>query len=112
MNMNKKSIAILCGGISSERDISLKTGQAVFDAINPFYNAEQIQLDDNFNSILPKLNNVDLVFNALHGGNGENGVIAEELDNFGIKYTGSGAECSRRAIDKHISKLLLENQRY
>ena len=49
MNMNKKSIAILCGGISSERDISLKTGQAVFDAINPFYNAEQIQLDDNFN---------------------------------------------------------------
>jgi D-alanine-D-alanine ligase len=64
--------------------------------------------DDPFKEQIPYLKeqNVDLVFNALHGGNGENGIIAGMLEKAGIPYTGSGYEASAVAMDKYKTKVL------
>ncbi len=64
--------------------------------------------DDIFVEHIPYLQEakVELVFNALHGGNGENGVIADILEKAGIPYTGSGYEASAIAMDKYKTKVL------
>lgn len=64
--------------------------------------------DDPFKEQIPYLKElgIDLVFNALHGGNGENGIIAGMLEDAGIPYTGSGYEASAIAMDKYKTKVL------
>jgi len=67
--------------------------------------------DGNYDLLLEKVKDVDLVFNALHGGDGEDGTVQKFLSDNGIKYTGSGAMASKNAMDKHIAKTLcLENK--
>ena len=63
-----------------------------------------INLDKEINQYPHNLLNSDLVFNALHGGDGENGNIQAYLDVHHISYTGSGAKASKIAMDKNISK--------
>lgn len=103
--MNKK-IAVLCGGESSEREISLTSGKAVLKALIEL-GYEAISFDPKFEP-LSKL--VDLkitkVFNVLHGGAGENGIIQASLANLGIKFTGSGVLASALAMDKYRTKLI------
>lgn len=64
--------------------------------------------DEPFKDQIPYLKDqgVDLVFNALHGGNGENGVLADMLEKAGLAYTGSGYEASAVAMDKYKTKVL------
>lgn len=64
--------------------------------------------DEPFKTQIPYLieQGTDIVFNALHGGNGENGIIAGMLEKVGIPYTGSGYEASAAAMDKYKTKLL------
>ncbi|MBD3379891.1 MAG: D-alanine--D-alanine ligase [Candidatus Omnitrophica bacterium] len=99
-------IAVLAGGPSSEREISLKSGKAVHDALssagieNYFID---VRGERDFISGLERTR-IDLAFIALHGRFGEDGTLQRLLDGEGVKYTGSGPEASRRAMDKIASK--------
>ena len=97
-----KKIAVLCGGPSSEREVSLRSGSAVANALRSLgADAFKIDLRDG-NVHLPA--GTELAFNALHGTFGEDGTIQAILEEKGIPYTGEGEECSRVAFDKIESK--------
>ena len=82
-------VAVICGGSSPERDISLQSGEGVFKAlIDLGYDACLIDFND-LNSI-DELNSYDFTFIALHGFEGEGGDLQKKLDEVGISYTGSG----------------------
>jgi len=104
------NIAVLMGGNSSEWEVSLRTGQAVIDAVKKIgWEVEPYPYDEDLPSVLSTLKSVDVVFNALHGGEGEDGTVQKILENLHIKYTGSGPEASSLAMDKRRTKLLLED---
>ena len=93
------------GGDSDERIISLSTGDEVLKALKKIgYDAEKISIKDNFENFLGKFQEQDLVFNALHGGEGEDGKIQQWMDDNNIKYTGSGPASSALCMDKARSK--------
>lgn len=94
-------IVVLKGGISAEREISLRSGAAVAKALRE-KNMEVVELDvvsEKF-SVPP----CDVVFIALHGTFGEDGQVQEILDQQGYIYTGCGKAASEKAFDKVISK--------
>jgi len=102
-------IAILMGGNSDERNVSLKTGEAVKVACRELgYIVKPLVLDNDFKIFLDDFKNVDIVFNALHGGIGENGEIQSWFENNNIKYTGSNSIASRLCMDKSKSKELVK----
>jgi len=103
------NISILYGGASTEHKISLQTGFAVAEAIKGIYNLEMVNLEENIYQSPQNLLDSDLVFNALHGGDGENGTIQAYLDLHHINYTGSGSKASKIAMDKNISKLIAQS---
>lgn len=97
-------IAVLCGGTSSERKISLRSGKAVFGALNRA-GFKATRLDPkNWPKTLAGLKKVDVAFVALHGRGGEDGVLQKKLDKLNIPYIGSDAVSSFNAFDKAISK--------
>jgi D-alanine-D-alanine ligase len=98
----EKKIAVLCGGPSSEREVSLRSGAAVAKALR-LLGADAFEVDINDGDFhLP--DGTDLAFNALHGTFGEDGTIQAILDRKGILYTGEGEQASRLAFDKIESK--------
>jgi len=103
--MKDKKIAVLYGGLSSEREVSLKTGKAVYNTLveNGYKNAVLVDVDKNIVQTLLKLN-PDICFNALHGKFGEDGTIQGLLETLGIRYTGSNVAASAVAFDKVLSK--------
>jgi len=105
--MNVKSfgkIAVLAGGPSNEREISLRSGKAVYKALtNEGCDAIFLDVGENFYDII-KRNKIDVAFIALHGRFGEDGAVQKLLEDAHIPYTGSGPEASRRALDKIESK--------
>lgn len=99
-----KKIAVLMGGLSSERDVSVRSGLAVYQALQELgYNSVLIDLGRDIVNVLKK-EKVRLAFLALHGGMGENGAIQGMLEVLGIHYTGSGVLASALAMDKEASK--------
>ena len=97
-------IGVLSGGRSAEREISVKTGNAVAGSLKGSgYNVITFDLDENF---AENLKNIDVCFIALHGTYGEDGKVQGALDIFGIPYTGSGVLASALAMDKIKSKAL------
>lgn len=106
MDKNFK-IIVVCGGFSSEREISLKSGSAVYTALkNGGYNVELFDLTkDNLSGLLEK--KPDLVFIALHGEGGEDGCIQGALDLAGIPYTGPGVETSAVCMNKVLTKQVM-----
>jgi len=93
------------GGNSDERIISLSTGNEVLKALKKLgYQAEKISIKDNFENFLEKFQEQELIFNALHGGEGEDGKIQQWMDDNNIKYTGSGPTSSALCMDKNRSK--------
>ncbi|HHV72716.1 MAG TPA: D-alanine--D-alanine ligase [Clostridia bacterium] len=103
----REKIAVLLGGKSAEREVSLKTGEAIFKAlINNGYRAEKIDTAENFIQQLEK-GNYDLAFLALHGRYGEDGTIQGLLETIGMPYTGSGVLSSAICMNKIITKKLL-----
>ena len=100
------NIVVIYGGSSSEREISLKSGKGIFDAVNQLgFEAELIDYNDLDD--LGVLKKYDLVFIALHGFEGEGGDFQKDLDNLGIRYTGSGPDACKSSWDKHICKTIL-----
>ena len=91
------NISILYGGASTEHKISIQTGLAIADAIKDQYNLDMINLESEIYNTPQLLLGTDLVFNALHGGDGENGSIQSFLDLYHIPYTGSGAKACKIA---------------
>jgi len=100
----KWKIAVLCGGDSSERDVSLRTGEAVAAALDEC--GHYVRLIDVRGRTLEELdqNDWDLAYIALHGAFGEDGQVQLMLEMRGIPYTGSGVEASRLAMDKAAAK--------
>jgi len=99
-----KRIGVLMGGESSERDISIRSGLAIYQGIQELgYNAVPIDISKDIVNTLKK-EKIKLAFLALHGGIGENGAIQGVLEVLGIPYTGSGVLASALAMDKEASK--------
>lgn len=97
-------VAVLMGGWSSERSVSLMSGNGVADALEICgYKVSRVDMDRNVAQILTALR-PDVVFNALHGVPGEDGSVQGMLDLMGIKYTHSGMVTSVIAIDKELTK--------
>ncbi len=95
-------VGVIAGGISSEREISLKTGMEIYKSLlNSGYRAFFIDLKDDF---CKKLEAIDLAFLALHGKYGEDGTVQGLLELLKIPYTGSGVLASALAMDKIFSK--------
>ncbi len=105
--LKKKRIGIVSDGNSPEREISIMTGKSVFSALRRLgYNAVLIPADGNLIRNLIRMK-IDVVFNALHGGYGENGCIQGMLEVLGIPYTGSGVLASGLCMDKRKTKEVL-----
>lgn len=97
-------VAVLAGGPSSEREISLRSGRAVNSALlQEGIDAFFVDVQDNIYDII-KSEKMDVAFLALHGRFGEDGTVQKILDSAGIRYTGSGVDASRRALDKIAAK--------
>lgn len=97
-------VAVLLGGWSAERPVSLRSGTAVLEALHRRgVAAEPV---DPAEQGLDVLRGFDRAFIALHGRGGEDGVIQGALEALGIPYTGSGVLASAVAMDKHRTKLL------
>lgn len=99
-------VAVLYGGNSAEREISLKSGRAVFDALSAAgVNVELIDIDFT-RDVAAQVKGFDRVFIALHGRGGEDGKIQALLEFLAIPYTGSGVLASALAMDKIRCKQL------
>ena len=105
--MNKRAkVAVVMGGTSAEREISIKTGSGVMRALQELgYDAQSLDYDDRFIDAIREIS-PDVVFIALHGPGGENGQIQGLLEYLNLPYTGSGVEASAIAMDKHLTKKL------
>ena len=109
--MTKKKVLVVLGGNSKERSVSLKTGKACFDAIKKLgYKVKTF--DPKFNSFLQiKRKETDIIFNALHGKEGEDGYAQSFFEFLKIPYTHSGVISSMNAMNKVISKkIFLKNK--
>ena len=107
MDKNIK-IVVVCGGFSSEREVSLKSGYAVYNALknSGFSNSELFDLtDNNLSELIDK--KPDLVYIALHGIGGEDGCIQGALELANIPYTGPGIETSALCMNKVITKQIM-----
>ncbi|WP_436039035.1 D-alanine--D-alanine ligase [Rhizobium sp. LjRoot98] len=101
-----KHVAVLMGGFSSERPVSLSSGAACADALEAEgYRVTRIDVDRNVASVLANLR-PDVAFNALHGPFGEDGTIQGILEYLEIPYTHSGVLASALAMDKAQAKLV------
>jgi len=113
MSRHSSRVAVLMGGPSSERDISIKSGMAVYNAlIKNGITAFPVELEgsqtmDGYIDKVKKrlqLFDIEVAFIALHGRFGEDGTIQEILEEMSIPYTGSGVDASRLGMDKIRSK--------
>ncbi len=103
-------IMVLCGGFSSEREVSLQSGNAIHQALLKlgYENASLFDLTrDNAIDIIAQ--KPDIVYVALHGKGGEDGSIQGFLELVGIPYTGPGIGCSATCMNKVITKRFLES---
>ena len=97
-------VGVIAGGISSEREVSLRSGQAVFNALKELgFNAVFIDAGKDLCEKI-KEEKIDIAFLVLHGGWGENGAVQGMLEVMGIPYTGSGVLSSALAMDKEATK--------
>ena len=97
-------VAVLMGGVSGEREVSLNSGSAVLAALKS--QGVDAHAFDPANEPLDALKRFDRVFIALHGGYGENGAIQGALEIMGIPYTGPGVMASAIGMDKFRTKLI------
>ncbi|MCX7843970.1 MAG: D-alanine--D-alanine ligase [Candidatus Bipolaricaulota bacterium] len=97
-------VAVLCGGTSAEREISLRSGQGVHAALRRKGWEADLLAIDSFDGLPRLLAPYTVVFNVLHGGPGEDGTVQLLLDLMGKPYVGSGPLASALAMDKAEAK--------
>ena len=100
-------VLVLAGGISHERDVSLRSGRRVADSLAA--HGLEVELRDPDATLLAYLrtNRPDVVWPALHGASGEDGALRGLLDFMGVPYVGSRADASRLAWDKPTAKTIV-----
>ncbi|MBQ2999598.1 MAG: D-alanine--D-alanine ligase [Clostridia bacterium] len=108
MNQKDLNIVVIYGGVSSEREVSLRSGKAVFDALirRGYHNATLFDLTEHNLAELFALP-MDLAYLALHGWGGEDGRIQGVLDLMGVPYTGSSVEARAICMNKIRTKEIL-----
>ncbi|RBM05223.1 D-alanine--D-alanine ligase [Novacetimonas cocois] len=109
--MTRPNITVLMGGMSAEREVSLRSGEGVTQALRSLgYPVRQIVAGPDLGAIVGDLttHRPDVVFNALHGRFGEDGSIQGVLDWMGIAYTHSGVRASATAMDKAAARVVFE----
>ncbi len=101
-----KTVAVLYGGISAEREVSLASGAEVIAALREAgFDVRPVEVDGDLRALVAALTPApDVVFNALHGRFGEDGSIQGVLDWLGIPYTHSGVRASALAMNKQAAK--------
>ncbi|MEO0278390.1 MAG: D-alanine--D-alanine ligase [candidate division WOR-3 bacterium] len=103
--LQDKRIAVLLGGRSSEREVSLKSGKAVAEALRrKGYNVIEIDVGEDF---LSRLDEFDVAFNILHGKEGEDGIIQGIMSFVKKPYTGPGVLGAALGMNKLVSKKIL-----
>jgi len=106
--LKDKRICVLMGGRSGEREVSLRSGKNVFDALKcQGFNVISMDLEDDLVSRL-KQEKVDIVYNILHGRFGEDGTVQGLLEMANIPYTGSKVLASALAMNKLASKRIFD----
>ncbi len=103
-----KTVAVLMGGTSSEREVSLVSGTHVAEALESLGRYRVLPIDITAESLDTVPAQVDVVYLALHGGWGENGGVQKLLNERRLPYTGPGANASRLAMDKILTKEALD----
>src|SRR4030043_1539716 len=102
--LTDKRIGVLMGGTSAEREISLRSGTAIYNALKGIgYYVVAVDVGPDICNVLNR-DRIEIAFLALHGGHGENGSLQGMLEVLGIPYTGSGVLASALAMDKEASK--------
>lgn len=112
VNISKETvIGVLCGGMSSEREVSLRSGKNCFEALKRlgYKNAVLIDVDKDIANTL-KQKGVEVAYIALHGKYGEDGGIQGLLEILGIPYTGCGVKASAICMDKETTKRVVATQ--
>ncbi|HET8538344.1 MAG TPA: D-alanine--D-alanine ligase [Anaeromyxobacter sp.] len=103
-----KRVAVLYGGPSTERDVSLRTGKACADAlVAKGYDVTLVDVDGELAARLRELR-IDVAFNALHGRWGEDGCVQGLLEVMRVPYTGSGVLASAMGMDKVVAKAMFK----
>lgn len=97
-------VLVLCGGLSPERDVSIRSGRRVAEALRT--QGMAVTVSDADADLLQRLEDMrpDCVLPALHGAGGEDGSLADVLDAVGIPHVGSPADSARIAFDKAVAK--------
>ncbi len=102
-------VLVLAGGLSHEREISLRSGRRVSDALRESgCEVVTCDLDAGFLGTV-RAEQPDLVWPVLHGASGEDGSVRDVLDLVGVRYVGSDASACRRSFDKPMANALLAN---
>jgi D-alanine-D-alanine ligase len=102
-----RRVAVLHGGISAEREVSLATGKQVIPALRDAgFEVIPVEVTQDLPALIASLQDAkpDVVFNALHGRFGEDGCVQGVLDWLSLPYTHSGVRASSMAMDKHAAK--------
>jgi D-alanine-D-alanine ligase len=108
--MKKLRLALLAGGKSGEREVSLKGAEEVAKALNPQkYDVKRYDPATDLAKLAAESDRLDVAFILLHGPFGEDGTVQGFLDLLGIPYQGSGVLGSAIAMDKNLSKVLYRN---
>ena len=107
--MKKLKVGVIRGGISSEREVSLKSGEEIIKELNKEkYDVKDIILNDK-KDIFTVLEGLEFVFLGLHGKFGEDGKVQAILETMDIPYTGCGMLSSALCMDKDITKHIIKN---
>lgn len=100
-----KIILVICGGTSGEKEVSIRSGRKVFEALKYWnLNVKILEIKNDFVREILESKPFDIIFNILHGKPGEDGTVQGFLDLLGVPYTGSGVLGSALGMNKIISK--------
>ncbi len=108
----ESKIAVLCGGMSSEKEVSMRSGKNCHAALQRlgFINAEIVEVNQDIAEVL-KNGNYDFAFNALHGKYGEDGCVQGVLEILRIPYSGCGVMASSVCMNKEYTKRMLSTDK-
>ena len=101
------TVTVISGGDSSERIVSLSSGRQVYEAFREGGRPAVLMEIDDINDLASRLDEIEVAFIALHGGDGEDGTVQQLLQDHGIPYAGSGPSASAIGMDKLATKKVL-----
>ena len=104
-----ETVTVISGGDSSERIVSLGSGKQVYEAFLEGGRPAVLMEIDDIDDLASRLDEIEVAFIALHGGDGEDGTVQQLLQDHGIPYAGSGPKASSIGMDKLETKKVLAN---